>query len=188
MFSLRNSIFSALLIMALLLSGWSFFIIYHPHSAIQEDLGKPDAFMEDVIATFIDKQGKPTLKIAAPKMSHYMENDATKIVKPLLTLYRKSPQPWHLTADHARTLQGISQIFLQDNVIIDHPGDDQNEKTTLLTPSLIVYPEKQLALTEDPVIINQPNTKIHAVGMNADLSSGAIKLLSQTQGEYSVQE
>lgn len=186
MFS-KNLFYSGLLITALLLSGWSLFIIYHKKPSTADDLGKPDSFMEEVVATFIDKEGKPSLKMIATKMTHYNQNDATTISNPILTLYRKSPKPWHLTADHARALQGISQIRLWSNVIINHPGDTQNEKTTLLTPSLSVFPDKQVATTVAPVVITQPNTKIHAIGMKADLDSGAIHLLSQAVGEYSVQ-
>src|SRR5205085_12341372 len=101
MLATRNVIFSCLLITALFLSGWSSFIIYHKKSsATLADSGKPDAFMEEVVATMLDKQGKPTLKIISPKMTHYLENDTTVIIKPILTLYRtthqKSPKPWHL--------------------------------------------------------------------------------------------
>jgi len=192
MSSNRNLTFFCLLITALFLSAWSAFIIYYKKSSIPTDLGKPDAFMEEIVATIIDKQGNLSLKIVSPKMVHYLENDTTEITKPLLILYRnrnsrqKTTKPWYLSADHAKASQGISQIHLWENVIIHHPGDEQNEKTTLLAPTLTVYPEKQLAETPDPVIINQPNTKIHAVGMNANLDSGAVKLLSQTRGEYRV--
>lgn len=188
----RKLTFFFLLITALLLSGWSAFIIYQKKSSADQNLpGKPDAFMEDVVATIIDKQGKPSLKIVSPKMTHYVENDTTEINKPLLTLYRttrqKASKPWRLTANHARALQGVNQIHLWENVVINHPGDAQDEKTTLLTPTLNVYPDKQLAETLDPVVISQPYTKIQAIGMNADLATGAVKLLSQTRGEYSVQ-
>lgn len=186
--STRNVLYSLLVTAALLLSGWSFFITYHKKAILPDTLDKPDAYMDDVIATIIDKQGNPSIKIVASKMIHYVENDATDITNPLMTLYRKSPKPWHLSADHARTLQGISQILLWENVIINHPGDDQNEKTTLAMPTLTVYPENQTASTADPVVINQPNSKIHAIGMNADLASGTVKLLSQARGEFSVQE
>lgn len=193
MWGMKKLPFFFLLSLALLLSGWSAFIIYQKKSSSELDLtGKPDAFMEEVVATMIDKQGKPSLKIVSPKMTHYVENDATEIVKPLLTLYRssrqKAPKPWRLTAEHARALQGMSQIHLWDKVIINHPGDAEDEQTQLLTPTLNVYPDKQLAETLDPVTISQPFTQIRAIGMNADLATGAVKLLSQTRGEYSVQD
>ncbi|HSW71427.1 MAG TPA: LPS export ABC transporter periplasmic protein LptC [Gammaproteobacteria bacterium] len=193
MLATRNLSFFFLLLTALFLSAWSIFIIYYKKSSsTAADLGKPDAFMEEIVATIIDKQGKPSLKIVSPKMIHYLENDSTEISKPLLTLYRnarqpKATKPWQLSADHARALEGIHQILLWENVVIHHPEDEQDEKTTLLTPTLRVYPDKQFAETADPVTIMQPNTKIHAIGMNADLASGAVKLLSQTRGEYSVQ-
>lgn len=188
MLSRKHLSYSSLFLLAIVLSIWSAFIIFFKKIGPLNDLGKPDAFMEDVVATFIDKEGNPTLKLSAVKMTHYLQNDATEISKPILTFYRKSPTPWYLTADHARSSQGINQILLWENVIIHQPSNQENEETTLLTPSLTVYPNQQTATTAAPVIINQPNTTIHAIGMNADLASGVINLLSQAKGEFSVQE
>jgi lipopolysaccharide export system protein LptC len=187
MVSTRNLLLSSLLMLAFVLTAWSLFIIYDKKTIPMIMTGKPDAFMEDVVATIIDKQGHPALKIAASKMVHYPENDSTDIANPWLTFYRQSPQPWQLTAEHAKTLQGIEQIILWENVVIHHPGDDQNQNTTLHAPTLTVFPNQQFAITQDPVVITQPNTVIHAIGMSADLASGAVKLLSEAKGEFSVQ-
>jgi len=191
MLSKKNLSFFFLLFTALLLSTWSAFIIYQKKAAAaKDDPGRPDAFMEEVIATIIDKQGKLSIRIVSPKMTHYPKGDTTEITKPYLTLFRHQTQakPWHLSAEHARALQGTDQILLWENVTIQHPGDLQNEQTTLLTPTLTVFPSKQLAETLDPITILQPDTKISAIGMNADLASGAVTLLSQTKGEYRVED
>lgn len=185
MLSWRNLFLSLLFSLAFGLSAWSLFIAYHGEKlGLQEDEGKPDAFMEDVVATMINKEGKPSLRMAASKMTHYISNDSTEITNPQLTFYRDSPVPWHLQANYARALQGLSQLLLWDKVIIDHPGDLENEKTTFSTSTLTVFPQQQIAMTQDPVTLRQPNTEVHAVGMNADLASGNVMLLSKTEGKY----
>jgi len=176
-----------LLSFALGLSGWSFYIAYNLNQpAPNDDQGKPDAYMEDVVATMLDKEGKPSLQMAASKMTHYISNDTTEITNPQLTFFRESPAPWHLTAKFARALQGITQIMLWDKVVIFHPGDAHNEKTTFATSTLTVFPQQQIAMTHDAITLTQPDTEIHAVGMHADLASGNVMLLSQTQGKYRV--
>lgn len=187
MLSTRNLLFSNLLVLALILTGWSIYLTYDKKATSMNAAGNPDAFMEDVAATVIDSEGSPVLKITASKMVHYAQNDSTDIVNPWVTLYRKTLQPWQLMAKHAKSLQGTKQIILWDNVTVNHPGDEQNQKTTLHTPTLIVYPSQQIAMTQDPVIITQPNTIIHAVGLSANLATGAVKLLSEAKGEFNVQ-
>ena len=183
MISLKNFMLSLLFSIAIFLTAWTIYLTYHKTKKI-DDLSKPDAYMEDVVATVIDHQGKTSLKIVAKKMVHFAEGDITQIRAPVLTIFRKSPKPWYLTADFAKTLGGTEKILLWNNVRIQHPGDIQNEATTLLTPTLLVHPQDKTAKTSSEVTILQPNTKIHAIGMNADLSTGTIKLLSEAQGEF----
>ena len=52
------------------------------------------------------------------------------------------------------------------------------------TASLTVFPDKQQASTDNAIVITQPDTVIHAVGMLADLNEGTVKLLSQAKGDY----
>src|SRR3990167_5867796 len=98
----------------------------HPVSA-----ALPDAFMENITALILDKQGKPSMKIVAPKMIHYAENDSASLTQPNLTLYRKSsPEPWHVTANYAQTSQGIDHVDFWHNVRIrseEHTSELQSQ-------------------------------------------------------------
>lgn len=144
----------------------------------------PDAFMENVTATIMDKYGKPKMKIVTPKMTHYAENDSTQLITPELTLYRKSPTPWYITADHATATQGADAIQFQKDVVIHHAADIDHPATLIKTPSLLVHPNDQTAETNELITMTQPNTLIKAIGMRANMNTGDIKLLSQAKGEY----
>jgi lipopolysaccharide export system protein LptC len=153
------------------------------HTATNQST-QPDAVMENVVATIINKQGHATLKIETTKMSHYAAQDTTEIIKPHVTVYRKSPNPWYIDANSAHAEHGTSQITFKDNVVIHHLNDVANPTTTMKTASLTIFPNKQIAQTGDPVTLLQPDTTIHAIGMLANLGEGTVKLLSQAQGEY----
>lgn len=184
-FSLKNSTFSLLLVIAIALSAWS--IILSKQSLLtttEEDSNEPDAYMENIVATILNKQGKPSLKIEAPKMVHYVENDTTDITHPRVTVYRQSPKPWYINSDSAQALNGVEKVVFNKNVIIYHPADAENPHTSMKTDTLTVFPDKQQAQTDNAVVINQPDTEVHAVGMLADLNDGTIKLLSQAKGDY----
>lgn len=185
MLTLRRSIIGFLLVSAAISSGWSIFISKEPTPSITTSSAKkPDAFMENVVAIITNKEGKPSLKIETPKMVHYASDDTTEITAPHVTVYRQTPNPWYINSDFAKASQGIAQIIFWDHVVIHHPDDKVNPDTTMLTPSLTIFPDKQIAKTNEAVTLTQPDTTIHAIGMLANLDNGTVKLMSQARTEY----
>ena len=91
---------------------------------------------------------------------------------------------FHIQAEFAKATHGIEKIVFQNKVILHHPQDTATPATTMKTESLTVYPEQNIAKTEDAVIVLQPDTTVHAIGMMADLNQGIIKLISAARGEY----
>lgn len=159
--------------------------IYRPTTIIDiKRPALPDAIMEDVVSVAYDKQGKPRLKIATPRMVHYNDSDATDLTTPEVTLYRKSPQPWRITSQYAKATDGTDKVDFWENVIIQHTGDENTPTTLIKTPTLTVRPELQTAQTHDAITLIQPSIVVKSIGMFADMESGNIKLLSEAVGEY----
>ncbi|HSW69723.1 MAG TPA: LPS export ABC transporter periplasmic protein LptC [Gammaproteobacteria bacterium] len=184
-FSFKNSTTTLLFFIAFCLSAWSILLSRQSEPlTTHTDSNEPDAYMENIVATMMNKQGSPSLKIEAPKMIHYAEEDTTHINYPHVTIYRQSPEPWYINSDTADALNGTEQIVFSNNVVIHHPADIENPNTTMKTTSLSVFPDKQQASTSRPVTITQPETTIRAVGMLADLNDGTVKLLSEAKGDY----
>lgn len=181
----KYSIISVIMMTVLAFAAWTTYLSYRPqHSTAARPSQLPDAFMENVSAVIMDKQGKPSIKIVSPKMIHFTANDTTQLIKPELTLYRKSPKPWYITAKYAKATQGIDNVNFWDNVTIHHAADENNPATLIKTPTLTVHPNKQVAETNDIITLVQPNLIVKATGMYADMNSGDIKLISQARGEY----
>lgn len=182
---LRKLITIFLLFLATSLTGWSI-LIWKQSSAIvtSNQIKKPDAYMENVISTVLNKEGKPSLKIETPKMIHYPEGDTTHLTTPHVTVYRQSPKPWTIDSDYATASQGVTQILFWSHVVIHHPTDSVNPNTTLQTPSLTIFPDKQIAKTDQAVVLKQPDATVHAIGMLANLDDGTIKLISKARTEY----
>lgn len=185
MLSLKNSIISFLMILTV---GWCLWSIFDSKRAMtstatEEATTRPDAFMENVVATIINDEGKPTLKVEAPKMVHFPD-DTTSIETPHITLYRESPEPWSIDSHFAKATQGLDKIYFWENVVIHHANDSANPTTTMTTSTLTVFPDKQIAQTDDNVTVVQPSTTIHGLGMMANLQEGTVQLLSKAQGEY----
>lgn len=181
----KNTIIGLTTISILSLAVWTTLLSFHSSSSPTINTSSlPDAFMEDVHALVMNKQGKPSMKIATPKLVHYPENNVSLLRTPALTLYRQSPQPWYVNADQAKAHQGIDIIDFKDNVVIHHAADGNNPATIIKTETLRVHPELQTAETADFITMTQPNLVVKATGMEADMNNGNIKLLSQARGEY----
>jgi len=180
----KNTIVGFILTIAIGVAAW-LTLCYRPLTQPTTSTALlPDAFMEDVSTLIMDKEGKPSVKIVTPKMIHYAENDTTHLTSPQVTLYRKSPQPWYITSKFGKAVQGITQVDFWQDVSIHHAADQDNPDTLIRTPTLTVYPEKQVAETKDFITLTQPNIVIKAVGMYTDMDIGSVKLLSQARGEY----
>jgi lipopolysaccharide export system protein LptC len=183
--TLRNISIGALLALAVSFSCWSIFIATHSDKkVVAATPDRPDAYMENVSAVFMDKTGKPKLKIDTPKMVHYPAEDSAELVSPQVVVYRQSPQPWRITADHAKTKKGITEITFWDNVEIQHQPDTDNPLTIMRTSTLTILPDIQVAKTNEAIVMTQPDTTVHAIGMLANWNDGTVKLLSQAREDY----
>lgn len=181
----KNTIVGLTATAILSLAVWTTLLSFHSSNGqVVDTTALPDAFMEDVHALIMNKQGKPSMKIATPKLIHYPDNNISLLTTPALTLYRQSPQPWYVNAEHAKALQGIDMIDFKENVVIHHAADGNNPATIIKTETLRVHPEQQTAETADFITMTQPNLVVKATGMEADMNKGNIKLLSQARGEY----
>lgn len=164
---------------------WSTILSYRSEKkTLPIDTSLPDAFMENVNAMVMDKEGKLKLKIIAPKLIHFIKDDSTKLISPQLSLYRKTPVPWLVTAKFALAKQGADHIDFWDDVQINHPIDQNQPATLIKTQQLFVHTREQRAETAELITMIQPNFNIQAKGMKAYMDSGNINLLSQVRGQY----
>lgn len=147
----------------------------------------PDGYMEEVTAMVMDKQGKLKMQVQTPRLTHYNEKNTSILISPSIIMYRNSTWPWYITAKTAKALLGVEQVNFYDDVHIQHPADKTSPATLIRTETLTVLPDQQVARTEDFITLSQPNLKVSAKGMYADMGKGTIQLIAETKGEYEPQ-
>jgi len=185
-FSLTTLTWTLVLFAAFLASAWSIFLsdttptVTPAHPVINHF----DAYMEQVSATVLNRSGKPSLHIESPRMVHFPRNDTTRILKPVVTLYRKMSTPWTIHAEQGMAFHGIQKILFTQNVLVHHPADPLDPEMKLITESLTVLPDREKINTEEAVTLTQPDATIHAIGMDANFNTGIVHLLSDTRSEY----
>ena len=145
---------------------------------------KPDALITDVNATQFNEFGKPQHILKSPRLLHYLKNNTTLITKPFYIFENGKEAPWHIKADQGKVLHDTKTIILTGHVLIKQLPGINSRHITLLTDKMMFYPQMSLAKTDRPVTIKRPGMIVKGVGLQADLKTGEIKLLSQTHGEY----
>lgn len=144
----------------------------------------PDTIVDKPQVTSYDVNGNPKLIFSAERMIHYVKSDITYATHPNIQIRGRSEQPWHISSNQAEALHGSTQINFLGNVLISHHNDLLDPTVTMSTTRLNTWPNQQLIKTDQPVTITQPDGIIHAVGLEANLSTGVVKLLSNTREEY----
>lgn len=184
-------IYRVVLFIMIILSVGFFVQPWLPTSKTTENAPKsvriagPDAWMENVDATFMNKDGKVMMKVHTPSLTHYAKNDTTFLKTPQFLLYRRSSlTPWRIQSGEGSATQGMNNIRLSNTVTLHHPGDALQPATWVNTDQLMIHPNEKIAETAEMATFTQPSFTIRGKGLHADLNTGDIRLLSETRGEY----
>ena len=157
------------------------------------DLGAPDLYMETAEISQFASDGELAYQSRAFSIVHYPEADHTLLDAPRLTLYREEEAPWEVSALSGRIIGGAGlldagllsgtataqsareTVELQDDVVVQRrrPGEGFIE---LHTEALTLFPGREYAETERPVIIDTQSGRTTAEGLRANLGAGTIVL------------
>jgi LPS export ABC transporter protein LptC len=144
----------------------------------------PDAFMTGMRYTQFDLDGKWKSSFDAEHMVHYSAEDTALFDKPRLVSRDQHRETWIISANHSTNKHGGNTVYLKDNVQIQRFDATNQKNLDLTTTAMIAYPNRHIIETNQPVIITQPGTVVHAIGMTANMDTGDVHLLSATNGVY----
>ncbi|MCY1418652.1 lipopolysaccharide exporter periplasmic protein [compost metagenome] len=130
--------------------------------------------------------GSLEYEMTADKLEHQKTTDTTQVTTPNLFFYRADePQPWHVQSVRAEVSPGGKQVELIDDVRVART-DAKGRSLLLTTTRMTVFPDEDLAQTEQPVRIQEPNGVTTANGMKAYLKDSRMHLLSNVRGQHEV--
>lgn len=150
----------------------------------------PSVIVDNHFSRHFDDQGKLNHQFEASTVNHFQvkrkpsARDFTLADNPSIILYREEGNPWHITANKARSKKDNSIITLTGNVVAWNIDQKTGKKSELTTSKLVVKPNEQYAESDKPVKIASPDSTMTATGMKAYLKRDTIKLLSQVRGFY----
>jgi len=177
---LPNRLPIILIILLALFTFWVDKAVRQPTKEQEKDLrSNPDYVMEDFSAYSVDHISGAHQKLFAKRMQHYVANNTTYLEQPRLVNSKTGTPKMRVRADRAN-MSGDEDIYLNGNVKVVRYGED-GEETTMVTSSLHIIPDDDIAKTNKPVTIIQDNTIINAVGMEIDNGAQIIHLLSEVK-------
>lgn len=152
---------------------------------------EPDVYIEDGHIVQHDAEGGVRYRLRAKRISHFApRQDAagtTRIERLEIELPDESA-PWRGRADSgfaANTSGQEERLRLAGNVELSQQREDGGF-TRLRTTALTLLPASRSAKTDQPVTIVTENSRMSAVGMEADLTSGRMWLSSSKEEQVHV--
>lgn len=125
----------------------------------------PDYVALNFTALETDANGKPSRRLVADELRHYVAEGVSELSQPRLTLFQPEGPPWTGRSEQGTVLAGGEQIRLSGDVQLDRQGDRQTRATHLETERLDVWRTQSLAETDLPVRIQTEGDVLTASGM-----------------------
>lgn len=120
--------------------------------------------------------GPPRQTLRGERLDHFPDSDIAEIVQPDVDYQPVGAPHWQIHGDHGTLHRPNDTLELEGAVRLHRPPTTDIREATLLTPYLRYDMGAEVALTEQPVRMLSPGTRIDAVGMTAWLESERVEL------------
>lgn len=181
------------IIFPLVLAGLMALLTFWIYQTVEEQGSKtdgsnrhdPDYIMENFVTSQTDVTGELSYVLTAAKMTHYPDDDTTKLEQPKFTQYTINKPYTKIVGQHANVSPDGEEIEILDDVVVIREAFGEKGEMQVFTDKLTLFPNQSLAKTDQPVVIKQaPKTVIHATGMIYDKKKKTMKLLKHVNAHY----
>ena len=145
----------------------------------------PDYFLTNFKTTQTESDGSIRFILSANEMTHFGQDDTTRLKKPLLIRYKNNAPSSQIEGGVGLVSSDGEEVQIIDNVKVARLETETKPKMELFTDQLTVLPNKDQAFTKRPVRITQdPKTVVNAIGMRYDKKNGVMTLLEKVRVHY----
>lgn len=147
-----------------------------------------DQSMHGVNLLRFNKTGHLAQAITMQSWFHHKGQTVTQMIMPTMKVYHPDGSIWNISAKQGIGFQTpingkVEKLQLSQNVVVQRQ-DANNSWLKLTTQTLLLFPLKQSALTNDPVHVDGPGVEINALGMRAQLDRQNIEFLKDVNSRY----
>lgn len=172
----------ALLLLAVIGTGW--FLDKQGHSQLPASVSAtgPDSFVEDIDLAVMDETGHLKYRVRAAHMSHFPNEDLLRLTRPDINIVETNGAVWHIRSERGETTTAGDRLWLLGEVDIRRPQSASKDAIHIITSDLLVKPEEELAETGNAATITGKRYVINTIGLRADFGNSVLELLSRVRG------
>ncbi len=141
-------------------------------SAAVAQTQEADYFLHNTQIRRYDETGAMVHSLTAGELEHFPDNSA-RLETVTVT---RMPGPWTLRAERGEALQGLNELILAGNVVVQTLVQD-TVPARLHTQALTVNINERSLESLGPIRMESPNTTATANGMRASLDSQNVELI-----------
>jgi LPS export ABC transporter protein LptC len=176
----------SLLLASLLSLGWWIRELSLPETPPQRPgEASPDAIAEALKVHTYDTTGRLEQTLITPHMEHFDATDTSVLSQPVLWRFYSDAPPWRMEGEKALANDREERIFLPGEVVMDRDADRQNPAYHIVTRDLTLETASSRATTDQPVLIENGQNRITAIGLEGWLRAPIkLNLLNRVRGYY----
>ena len=144
----------------------------------------PDYIVENFKAMAFDHQGQPWHQIEAKRMTHYMDDDTTRLDHPVYTQYSADRPPVTVNSQRALVTPDGSHVYFLDDVRMVRAADEARAPMVLTTEYLQVTPDAHRVQTDRGVTVRQAGSSIQAGAMLAEGEDVVVRFSQKVKSVY----
>lgn len=144
----------------------------------------PDFVAEEFGIVKMDAAGKPEHTLFAERMLHYPDDESTSIVAPRLVQRHDQATPIVIHADRGLISKNGEDASFFGNVVVVREAGRGRSELRVQTEYLEIVPERDLARTDQPVIITEGRSRLSGIGMEFNNKTRQFWLRSQVRGTF----
>ncbi len=154
-----------------------------PPAMVEDGIARrdPDFMLEGLSVIRTDNEGVARYRLFAKRMLHYSDDDSTHLEQPRLVNAAPGKSEVQISADRGEISGDNDDVNLSGNVILSRNVGTSSNRATLITSSLLINPDGDIARTDKAVTIKEGGTTINAVGMELDSGTNVTRLMSQVR-------
>ncbi|NIR58410.1 MAG: LPS export ABC transporter periplasmic protein LptC [Gammaproteobacteria bacterium] len=145
---------------------------------------KVDYYLEGFTLTAMRPDGSRHYRLRARRMTHYPDEDVSRLRAPRLSFYDPPAAPWEVRSERGRVSGDGERVWLTDDVRVTREGSPENRPLRLETSALLVRPEDAYGETDRPVRLRSAALVARATGLRAHLGRAYLELLSEVTSRY----
>jgi lipopolysaccharide export system protein LptC len=136
----------------------------------------PDLIVEKFNARTLGVDGNVLYTLAADRMVHYPDDDSAHLLAVRLEAFEPTQPKLSATADRGRLEQGGDRVLVEGNVVVIREADAKLGRARITTEKLLLLPDAGIARTREPVLLESPEGRARAVGMELDNHARILRL------------